>query len=66
MWKDFPSAKMASGYIQAYRIASEVIKAKGDNKFLGVGGTSFWVWVVVVPHMLEYEQTSRRILLEVA
>ena len=30
---------MASGYIQSYRIAADVIKAKGDNKFLGVGGT---------------------------
>ena len=30
---------MASGYIQSYRIAADVIKAKGDNKFLGVGGS---------------------------
>ena len=30
---------MAYGYIKSYRIAAEVIKAKGDNKFLVVGGT---------------------------
>ena len=40
MWKEFlPSANVASGYIKAYRIASEVIKAKVDSKLLGVGGT---------------------------
>ena len=39
MWKELPYAKVESGYIQANQIASEVIKAKGDNKLLGVGGT---------------------------
>ena len=39
VWKELTSAKVASGYIQAYRIAADVIKAKGDNKFLGVGST---------------------------
>ena len=39
VWKELTSAKVASGYIQAYRIAADVIKAKGDNKFLVVGGT---------------------------
>ena len=39
VWKELLSAKVASSYIQAYRIAEEGIKATGDNKFLGVGGT---------------------------
>ena len=37
--KELTPVKVASGYIQAYRIAADVIKAKGDNKFLGVGGS---------------------------
>jgi hypothetical protein len=36
--KELPKCKDASGFIQAYRIAEKVIKEKGDNKFLGVGG----------------------------
>ncbi len=38
VWVELPNAKIASGFIQAHRIASQVIKAGGD-KFLGVGGT---------------------------
>jgi hypothetical protein len=38
-WKKLPNCKVAPGYIQAYRIAEKVIKEKGDNKFLGVGGS---------------------------
>ena len=39
VWNQLPYAKVASGYIQAYRITAEMIKAKGDKNFLGVGGT---------------------------
>jgi hypothetical protein len=37
VWTELPNAKIASGFIQAHRIAAQVIKAGGDNKFLGVG-----------------------------
>jgi hypothetical protein len=30
---------VASAYVQAYRIADKVIQAKGNNKFLGSGGS---------------------------
>ena len=43
VWKELPSENVASGYIQAYRIASEVINAKCDNKFLGVGGCGWYL-----------------------
>jgi hypothetical protein len=39
MWKELPNCKVASGYIQAYRISEKVMKEKGDNKFLGAGGS---------------------------
>jgi hypothetical protein len=38
VWKELPNCNIASGYIQAYRIAKKVIEEKGDNKFLGFGG----------------------------
>lgn len=38
VWEALPSSKIASGYIQAYRIADKVIESKGSNSFLGVGG----------------------------
>ena len=38
VWRALPNFKIASGYIQAHRIAAEVVKSRGDNKFLGVGG----------------------------
>lgn len=34
VWEDLPSAKIARGYVLAYRIAEKVIKNKGDNAFL--------------------------------
>jgi hypothetical protein len=34
-----PNSKVASADVQAYRIADKVIQAKGDNKFLGSGGS---------------------------
>jgi hypothetical protein len=34
VWKELPNSKVASAYVQAYRIADKVIQAKGDNKFL--------------------------------
>ena len=37
VWKELPNCNIASGYIQAYRIAKKVIEEKGDNKFLGFG-----------------------------
>ena len=39
VWNELPNSKIASGFVQAYRIAGEVIKHGGDNCFLGVGGT---------------------------
>ena len=39
VWRDLPSCKIASGYVQAYRIAEKIIKVKGDNGFLGSNGT---------------------------
>ncbi len=39
VWKKLPNSKIASGYIQAHRIAAQVIKSGGNNKFLGVGGS---------------------------
>ena len=33
------SAKIASAYIQAHRIAKWLIEANGGNDFLGVGGS---------------------------
>jgi hypothetical protein len=38
VWEDLESAKIASGFIQAHRLAKEVIKHDGGNEFLGVGG----------------------------
>jgi hypothetical protein len=38
VWKELPNSKVASAYVQAYRIADKVIQAKGDNEFLGSGG----------------------------
>jgi hypothetical protein len=39
VWEQLPNAKIAPGFVQAHWIAAEVIKAKGDNAFLGVDGT---------------------------
>jgi hypothetical protein len=39
VWEDLPSCKIASGFVQANRIAKEVIKNKGSNSFLGTQGT---------------------------
>ena len=39
VWRSLPECKIASGYVQAYRIAAKVIAAKGGNSFLGAGGT---------------------------
>ena len=39
VWEELPSSKIASGFIQAYRIAAEVIKHRGSNAFLGTCGT---------------------------
>jgi hypothetical protein len=38
VWNELPSSKIASGFIQASRIAKEVIKQNGDNSFLGAQG----------------------------
>jgi hypothetical protein len=35
VWANLPSSKIASGFIQCHRIASKVISAQGDNKFVG-------------------------------
>ena len=34
VWDDLPSAKIASGFVQAYQICQKVIQQKGSNKFL--------------------------------
>lgn len=38
VWEALPNSKIASAYVLSYRIAAEVIKAKGDNAFLGDRG----------------------------
>ncbi len=38
VWNELPSSKIASGFVQASRIAKEVIKQNGDNSFLGTQG----------------------------
>ena len=37
VWKELPSADIARSYVLAYRLASKVIKEKGDNRFLAGG-----------------------------
>jgi hypothetical protein len=39
VWDNLPNAKIASGYIHAYRMAEKVIKANGGNGFLGAAGS---------------------------
>ena len=39
IWDGLESAKIASAYVQAHRIAKRVIDAGGSNEFLGVGGS---------------------------
>jgi hypothetical protein len=39
VWTELLNARIASGFIQAHRIAAQAIKAGGDNKILGIGGT---------------------------
>ena len=34
VWNSLPSCKISSGFIQAYRIANEVIDCNGCNSFL--------------------------------
>jgi hypothetical protein len=38
VWRDLPNCNIASAYIQAHRIASKVIREKGNNSFCGAGG----------------------------
>ena len=39
VWEKLQSSKIASSYVQAYRIAGKVLEAEGGNGFLGIGGT---------------------------
>jgi hypothetical protein len=39
VWNELPNSKVASAYLHAYWIAEKVIQAKGNNKFLGSGGS---------------------------
>jgi hypothetical protein len=39
VWMKLENWKIASAYIQAYRIGAKVIKANGSNSFLGNGGS---------------------------
>jgi hypothetical protein len=32
VWKELPNSKVASAYVQGYRIVDKVIQAKSDNK----------------------------------
>ena len=44
VWRDLPNCKIASAYCHAYRIGEEVVRQKGDNRFLGErSGISFGV-----------------------
>jgi hypothetical protein len=38
IWRDLRNCNIASAYIQAHRIASKVIREKGNNSFCGAGG----------------------------
>jgi hypothetical protein len=35
VWHELPSCKIASGFVQAHRIAQKVIHASGGDEFLG-------------------------------
>ena len=39
VWSELKNDKISSAYVQGYRIADKVIKAKGNNDFLGNGGS---------------------------
>ena len=39
VWRSLPSSKIASAYIQTFRISQKVVKAGGDNAFLGSSGS---------------------------
>ena len=39
MWKKLQSSKIASAYVQAYRISGKVVEAEVGNEFLCIGGT---------------------------
>ena len=39
VWHDLPSSKIASGYVQAFRIAKKIVEAQGNNGFLGASGS---------------------------
>lgn len=39
VWRELPSSKIASGYIQSHRIAKKVVEVHGDNGFLGASGS---------------------------
>ena len=44
VWATLLNSKIASAYVHAYRIAEEVVRLKGDNRFLGErSGLSFGV-----------------------
>jgi hypothetical protein len=39
VWNYLPSSKIASGYVQAFRIAEKVVEVRGDHAFLGASGS---------------------------
>jgi hypothetical protein len=39
VWKNLPSCKIASAYVQAHRIVKKLIQSNGSNEFLGVSGS---------------------------
>ena len=38
VWRELENWKIASAHVQAHQIAGEVIKAKGNDDFIGSGG----------------------------
>ena len=39
VWENLKSSKIASAYVQEYRILGKVVEAEGGNEFPGIGGT---------------------------
>jgi len=54
VWGELPSAKIASGFVQAYQILQKVIQQKGSNKFLT--GSDGRIHVGIRKH---FKQTDR-------
>ena len=40
VWEKLKSSKIASAYVQAYRISGKLVEAEGGNEFPRIGGTT--------------------------